>query len=129
MGQTKPRRKGETVITLTFTDDERQLIVTLLLRDLVRIRTDPGMQPQARELAGILEKLSGTDTVLVARRAYPARRAQAAGDPLRRRAISAAEAAYRDNSCSERVCDNPACNTVYRGPAVYCSLECALGDV
>jgi hypothetical protein len=35
-------------------------------------------------------------------------------------------AAYRDGSCSERACD--CCGALYRGPAVYCSLTCALAD-
>jgi len=36
------------------------------------------------------------------------------------------EAAYRDASFAPRVCD--CCGQVYRGPAVYCSLACALAD-
>jgi hypothetical protein len=34
--------------------------------------------------------------------------------------------AYRDESFDERACD--LCGKPYRGPAVYCSLECALAD-
>lgn len=34
--------------------------------------------------------------------------------------------AYRDPSLPERACDY--CGKTYRGPAVYCSLECALAD-
>ena len=34
--------------------------------------------------------------------------------------------AYRDESFDERACDY--CGKLYRGPAVYCSLECALAD-
>ena len=36
----------------------------------------------------------------------------------------AARNAYRDAGCPERTCDN--CGKTYRGPAVFCSLECAL---
>ena len=37
-----------------------------------------------------------------------------------------ARTAYRDDSFSERTCDK--CGKRYRGPAVYCSLECAEAD-
>ena len=33
---------------------------------------------------------------------------------------------YVDPSCPERACDR--CERLYRGPAVYCSLSCALAD-
>lgn len=33
---------------------------------------------------------------------------------------------YRDDVYPERLCDH--CGTLYRGPAVYCSLDCALRD-
>lgn len=46
--------------------------------------------------------------------------------PLPFRATAFARAAYQDDSCPERACDR--CGKVYRGPAVYCSLECALED-
>jgi phosphoenolpyruvate-protein kinase (PTS system EI component) len=35
-------------------------------------------------------------------------------------------AAYQDPRFSERVCDK--CGKRYRGPAVYCSIECAEAD-
>ena len=35
-------------------------------------------------------------------------------------------AAYRDDSYPERRCDY--CDKPYRGPAVYCRLDCALAD-
>lgn len=35
-------------------------------------------------------------------------------------------AAYADDAFPERACDF--CGKLYRGPAVYCSLECALAD-
>jgi phage FluMu protein Com len=35
-------------------------------------------------------------------------------------------AAYRDQRFSERACDH--CGKPYRGPAVYCSFECAIAD-
>lgn len=41
-------------------------------------------------------------------------------------AKAAVEADYRDDSFPERACDR--CGTLYRGPAVYCSLKCALAD-
>jgi hypothetical protein len=37
-----------------------------------------------------------------------------------------ADDAYRDVRLEERVCDR--CGKPYRGPAVYCSLACALAD-
>lgn len=33
---------------------------------------------------------------------------------------------YRDDTFPERLCDG--CGQLYRGPAVYCSLECAVDD-
>lgn len=35
--------------------------------------------------------------------------------------------AYRDDAFAERACDY--CGKLYRGPAVYCSLECATDDL
>jgi hypothetical protein len=35
-------------------------------------------------------------------------------------------ASYHDDACEPRACDH--CSATYRGPAVYCSLECALAD-
>jgi hypothetical protein len=37
-----------------------------------------------------------------------------------------AKRAYRDDSFPERECDH--CGKTYQGPAVYCSLECAMAD-
>ena len=37
-----------------------------------------------------------------------------------------AEAAYRNDKFPERACDH--CGSLYRGPAVYCSLGCAIED-
>lgn len=37
-----------------------------------------------------------------------------------------AEAAYADARFAERACDR--CGKLYRGPAVYCQLTCALED-
>jgi hypothetical protein len=34
--------------------------------------------------------------------------------------------AYHDETCAERACDR--CGKLYRGPAVYCRLTCALAD-
>lgn len=40
--------------------------------------------------------------------------------------LARARGAYRDDSRPARTCD--ACGKPYHGPAVYCSLECAMGD-
>lgn len=40
--------------------------------------------------------------------------------------VAQAKAAYRDDAYPQRVCDR--CRGLYRGPAVYCSLQCALDD-
>jgi hypothetical protein len=40
--------------------------------------------------------------------------------------VERAEAAYHNDRFAERPCDN--CGELYRGPAVYCSLKCALAD-
>ena len=39
---------------------------------------------------------------------------------------SLAAGSYRDDVYPERLCDR--CASLYRGPAVYCSLECAIAD-
>lgn len=41
-------------------------------------------------------------------------------------AIVRARAMYHDDTQPERGCDH--CAKTYRGPAVYCSLRCALAD-
>jgi hypothetical protein len=46
--------------------------------------------------------------------------------PLPDRTTTFARASYRDDSFPERECDN--CGKNYRGPAVYCSFECAIAD-
>lgn len=46
--------------------------------------------------------------------------------PVLERATVFARAAYRDDTFPGRCCDY--CGQSYRGPAVYCSLECALAD-
>lgn len=38
------------------------------------------------------------------------------------------ERAYHDPTFPKRSCDNPACQKLYTGPAVYCSLACALAE-
>ena len=62
------------MIEEVFTDDERLLLVTLVTQAHVNIRDDPEMKHANDECNGILRKLTGTDTVLVAKRAYPSRR-------------------------------------------------------
>lgn len=54
-----------------FTDAERQLLVVWAMRSLLAIQGDPEMVPEIAECRAILRKLTGTDTVLIARRAYP----------------------------------------------------------
>ncbi len=49
---------------------ERQLLIVLVTQAMIRINDDPEMREQERECLGILAKLYGTDTVLMARRAY-----------------------------------------------------------
>jgi hypothetical protein len=44
----------------------------------------------------------------------------------RARPLNAAREAYLDERYPERTCD--ACGKMYRGPAVYCSIECAQAD-
>lgn len=46
--------------------------------------------------------------------------------PLPDRATAFARAAYRDDTFHPRDCDR--CGQSYRGPAVYCSFECAIAD-
>jgi hypothetical protein len=48
---------------------------------------------------------------------------EAGREEMRKRAIKL----YRNENYRERNCDN--CGKPYRGPAVYCSLECALAAV
>jgi hypothetical protein len=49
-----------------------------------------------------------------------------AAEVARDAAAQKARSAYRDDSFPERACDR--CGKNYRGPAVYCSLECATAD-
>jgi hypothetical protein len=46
--------------------------------------------------------------------------------PLPDRATQFARASYRDDSYPSRACDH--CGQPYRGPAIYCSFECAIAD-
>jgi len=46
--------------------------------------------------------------------------------PLPDRATAFARAAYQDDSYPVRDCQF--CHNPYRGPAVYCSLDCAMAD-
>lgn len=57
-----------------FTDSERRLLIVLVLQALVRIEHDDATDEIIEECRAILAKLYGTDTVLVARRAYPSSR-------------------------------------------------------
>lgn len=42
------------------------------------------------------------------------------------RSTEFAKGSFRDNRYAERECDH--CHMPYRGPTVYCSLDCALAD-
>ena len=66
-----PEREEPADVEEPFTDAERQLLVVLVTKAWVEIRGDAEMASEAAELEGVLRKLSGVDTVLVARRAYP----------------------------------------------------------
>jgi hypothetical protein len=47
-------------------------------------------------------------------------------DRSQRRIGAILESGYRDLSYPERTCER--CSKLYRGPAVYCCIECAVGD-
>jgi hypothetical protein len=51
---------------------------------------------------------------------------QAEIERSQRRIGALLESYYRDDTYEERACD--CCSRPYRGPAVYCSLTCALDD-
>ena len=55
-----------------LTDEERQLLVILVMAQIPRDHGDP-------HLTRLVAKLSGTDTQLVARRAYPSKRYEEGG--------------------------------------------------
>lgn len=114
-----------------FTDAERRLVLRLVTNAGVQQEGNPSLHA---ELIGILSKLSGVDTALFARRAYPSRGKEGpmtqGGEKilceLREVMVAQAEGRYRDDACPERTCDH--CQGLYRGPAVYCSLQCAEAD-
>lgn len=185
------------MINEPLTEAERQMLKQAVLR---AIPAEPGQA--ARAWATLLSKISGTDTTLIAQRAYPAsdysgeggggavgarlsdaqlvdlrtghcpdcrqvplvtgprggmsqnvaclscgaefnetrvsglvlmaHRNSAVGIPDRFRLRDvfgielAAVDAYSDDTMPERACDR--CKRLYRGPAVYCSLKCAVED-
>jgi hypothetical protein len=45
----------------TLTDEERQLVIVLLMKQWVEIRTIGDMEREAKELEDIIRKISGTD--------------------------------------------------------------------
>ena len=106
------------MIEEVFSDTECHRLV-MLVTNAHAGRLD---QRDLDELNSLLSKLTGTDTVLVARRAYASRGVRRMDDTARDRA----EALYRDPRFAERSCDREGCGCIYRGPAVYCSLTCAL---
>ena len=63
-----------------FPDAERQLMVVWATQALVALHRDPEMATAAEECRSILRKLTGTDTVLVARRAYPSTASSRSGN-------------------------------------------------
>jgi len=99
------------MIEETFTDVERHRLIDLILGEL---------NDKDRMLLDILSKILGTDTVLVARRAY---RSQALSreQSIRQRASDV----YHCSIFPTRNCDREACGRQYTGPSLYCSLECA----
>jgi hypothetical protein len=105
-----------------FTDSERQLLIVLATQAMVRIQSDPDMDHAVKELHDILSKLYGTDTILVARRAYPSRGLRLSDTDAQDRT----NALYRDPRFPSRECDF--CHTPYTGPSCYCSLKCTLAD-
>lgn len=107
-----------------LSDAYRQLIIVLATKAMVKIQDDPEMEHAKKELTDILSMFYGTDTVIIARRAYPSRSLRLADDA----ALDRARALYHDPRFQPRLCDNPACRKSYTGPAVYCSLACAISD-
>ena len=63
-----------------FSDNERQLLIVWATRALVQLRMLDDLPDAMDECESILRKLSGTDTVLVARRAYPSQRRPVTSD-------------------------------------------------
>lgn len=53
---------------IRFSEAERQLLLVLVTEAWARINADPEMQPQITECVDLIRKLSGTDTVLLARK-------------------------------------------------------------
>jgi hypothetical protein len=46
--------------------------------------------------------------------------------PNERAMLERAKKSYHNDTYKERACDK--CGTMYQGPAVYCSLKCAVDD-
>jgi len=90
-----------------FADTERHRLISLVLG---------AMAKDDRTLIDILSKLAGTDTVVVARRAY---RSQVR---LQLNTQEELQSCYNDPNSPERVCRR--CGRKYTGPSGYCSLEC-----
>lgn len=110
------------MIEEVFADTERQLLIVLVTQAMTRIQHDGDMERAVKECHDILSKLYGTDTVIIARRAYASRGLRLSADEAR----DLAKAHYYDPRFPERECDH--CHTLYTGPAVYCSLDCAEAD-
>ncbi len=51
-------------------DEQRQLLIVMISRAYVQIKDDPEMASAAQECSDLIKRLSGTDTVLIAERAY-----------------------------------------------------------
>jgi len=90
-----------------FADTERHRLIGLVLA---------AMAKDDCTLNNILSKLTGTDTVVVVRRAY---RSQARLQPSAREQL---QACYNNPNFPRRHCCN--CDREYTGPSMYCSLEC-----
>ena len=65
-----------------FSDAERQKLVVMVTRALISARRDPERTNEAEQYRSMLRKLTGTDTVLYARRAYSSTASSRSGETL-----------------------------------------------
>lgn len=111
--ESTPRPPIRTIrITGCFTDEQLKLIGAA-------VRTLDQMHPQNLITMAVEDPAAGTmdEGEALLRMMLP---------PLPERATVFAQAAYRDDTYPERACDR--CGATYQGPAVYCSLKCAVAD-
>lgn len=98
-----------------LTDDERQRLVQYATMALVDTRGDPALAEEHGHILHLLSKMEGTDTVLVARRAYASRAMRFDRPPTL--------ALYHNPDYPPRPCYR--CQRSYTGPTIFCSWECA----